>query len=157
MPADPTAMAATLVEVAGRYVDRLIETSGPRVVVVDDMHWIDASSVGMLEVLVERAARLPLVVLAAMRPGPRAGLGGAAGRRARSASSGLSLPETAQLATQIARAAFDADGARRIHERTAGNPLFVTETVRASLDDGTLAWHDGRVTLTEGPVDEPSR
>ena len=62
------------------------------------------------------------------------------------------MPETAQLATQIARAAFDADGARRIHERTAGNPLFVTETVRASLDDGTLAWHDGRVTLSEGPV-----
>ena len=30
--------------------------------------------------------------------------------------------------------------------------MFVTETVRASLDDGTLAWHDGRVTLTEGPV-----
>ncbi len=151
MPADSTAMAAALVDVAGRYVDRLIETSGPRVVVVDDMHWIDASSVGMLEVLVERAARLPLVVLAAMRPGPRPAWAERPGVE-EIGLSGLSLPETAQLATQIARAAFDADGARRIHERTAGNPLFVTETVRASLDDGTLAWHDGRVTLTEGPV-----
>jgi class 3 adenylate cyclase len=151
MPADSAAMSATLGEVAGRYVDRLIETSGPRVVVVDDLHWIDASSGGALEVLVERAARLPLVVLAAMRPGPRPHWADlpAVGEIG---LTGLSLPETAQLATQIARAAFDADGARRIHERTAGNPLFVTETVRASLDDGTLAWHDGRVTLTEGPV-----
>ena len=62
------------------------------------------------------------------------------------------MPETAQLATEVARAALDADDARRIHERTAGNPLFVTETVRALLDDGTLAWHDGRVTLADVPV-----
>ena len=65
---------------------------------------------------------------------------------------GLDMPETAQLVTEIARAALDADDARRIHERTAGNPLFVTETVRALLDDGTLAWHDGRVTLSDVPV-----
>jgi class 3 adenylate cyclase len=151
VPADPAALTTSLVEVAGRYVDRLIETSGPRVVVVDDLHWIDASSVGMLEVLVERASRLPLVVLAAMRPVPRPAWTSLPGVEVIDLS-GLSMPETAQLATQIARAAFDADGARRIHERTAGNPLFVTETVLASLDDGTLAWHDGRVTLAEGPV-----
>ncbi len=151
MPADSTAVTATLLEVAGRYVDRLIETSGPRVVVVDDLHWIDASSVAMIEVLVERASRLPLVVLAGMRPVERPTWTSRPGVEGIDLS-GLSMPETAQLATQIARAAFDADGARRIHERTAGNPLFVTETVRASLDDGTLAWHDGRVTLSEGPV-----
>jgi class 3 adenylate cyclase len=151
MPADPTAVTSTLVDVAGRYVDRLIETSGPRVVVVDDLHWLDASSIGMLEVLVERASRLPLVVLAAMRPVPLPAWTSLPNVEDFDLS-GLSMPETAQLATQIARAAFDADGARRIHERTAGNPLFVTETVRASLDDGTLAWHDGRVTLAEGPV-----
>jgi class 3 adenylate cyclase len=151
VPADPAALTSSLVEVAVRYVDRLIETSGPRVVVVDDLHWLDASSGGMLEVLVERASRLPLVVLAAMRPVPRPAWTGLPGVEVIDLS-GLSMPETAQLATQIARAAFDADGARRIHERTAGNPLFVTETVRASLDDGTLAWHDGRVTLAEGPV-----
>ena len=151
MPTDATTVTATLVEVAGRYVDRLIETSGPRVVVVDDLQWIDASSVAMIEVLVERASRLPLVVLAAMRPVERPAWATQAGVE-QIDMSGLSMPETAQLATQIARAAFDADGARRIHERTAGNPLFVTETVRASLDDGTLAWHDGRVTLSESSV-----
>jgi hypothetical protein len=63
---------------------------------------------------------------------------------------GLAEPETAQLATLVARAALDAEGARRIHVRTGGNPLFVSETVRAFLEDGTLAWRDGRVALVEG-------
>jgi hypothetical protein len=62
---------------------------------------------------------------------------------------GLEPPETARLATLVARAALDADGARRIHERTDGNPLFIGETVRAYLDDGTLEWRDGRVTLAD--------
>jgi predicted ATPase len=60
---------------------------------------------------------------------------------------GLAEPETARLATIVARAAVDADGARTIHERTGGNPLFVGETVRAYLADGTLRWRDGRVAL----------
>jgi predicted ATPase len=105
----------------------------------------------MIEVLVERATRAPIVVLTGMRPGQppvwtswpgveRLDLGG------------LAMPETAQLATQVARAALDADDARRIHDRTAGNPLFVTETVRALLQDGTLAWDGGRVTLTDAPL-----
>jgi predicted ATPase len=62
---------------------------------------------------------------------------------------GLAEPETARLATLVARAAVEADDARRIHERTAGNPLFVGETVRAYLEDGTLERRDGRVALAE--------
>ena len=61
---------------------------------------------------------------------------------------GLAEPETARLATLVARAAVDADGARSIHERTGGNPLFVGETVRAFLEDGTLERRDGRVALS---------
>jgi len=66
---------------------------------------------------------------------------------------GLAVPETAQLATQVARAALGVGDAQRIHDRTSGNPLFVTETVRAFLGDGTLARKDGRVTLRDAPID----
>ena len=58
-------------------------------------------------------------------------------------------PETARLATIVARAALDADDAQRIHDRTEGNPLFIGETVRASIEDGTLELRDGRMTLVE--------
>ena len=44
---------------------------------------------------------------------------------------------------------LDADDAQRIHDRTEGNPLFIGETVRASIEDGTLELRDGRMTLVE--------
>jgi class 3 adenylate cyclase len=147
MPADPVETTAALAEVAERYIDRLLDTSGPRVVVIDDLQWLDPSSEGMVELLVDRTATRPLVVLAATRPGSVPEWATAATIR-RSRLDGLDEPETARLATIVARAAVDADGARRIHERTGGNPLFVGETVRAFLEDGTLQWRDGLVALT---------
>lgn len=146
MPTDPGEIASTLIEVGAAYLDQLLETTGPRVVAIDDLHWLDPSSVGMVELLIERARTHPLLVIAAARPGAlpawaddpaveRLDLGG------------LAEPETARLATIVARAAVDADGARAIHKRTGGNPLFVGETVRAFLEDGTLRLRDGRVEM----------
>jgi class 3 adenylate cyclase len=146
-PSDPAEVAATLTEVGSRYLDRMVATTGPRIIVVDDLHWLDPSSVGMIDMVVERTADHPVLLLAATRPGPLpAWAMGDAVTRIR--LDGLAEPETAWLATLIARAAVDADGARDIHERTGGNPLFVGETVRAFLEDGTLSWRDGRVALT---------
>ncbi len=151
-PSDPAEVAATLGEVAGRYIQRMIECFGPRVVVVDDLHWLDGSSEGLVDLLMDAATRMPLVVLVGSRPDRLERLVGRQGI-SRLDLPGLSEPETAQLATLVARAAVDADGARRIHERTAGNPLFVTETVRAFLEDGTLARRDGRVDMVGGGAD----
>jgi hypothetical protein len=148
MPADPTEMTTTLLEVASSYIDRLIATTGPRVVVIDDLHWQDHSSVGMIEVVVDAASRYPLVVLAATRPGELPSWMGRPDVE-RLDLAGLEAPETAMLATIVARAAVEADGARSIHERTGGNPLFVSETVRAYLADGTLELRDGLVALVE--------
>ena len=143
---DPAEVASTVAELAYLYLDRLLATTGPRVVIIDDLHWLDPSSIGIVELLVDATERYPLVVLAGSRPGP---LPDWADRPTvtRLELHGLSEPETARLATLIARAALDADGARSIHERTAGNPLFITETVRAFLEDGTLTWRDGRVAM----------
>ena len=148
VPDDPSEVVAALQEVAHRYIDRVIETAGPRVIVIDDLHWIDQSSAAMVDLLVERSSAIPLVLLCAMRPGPPPAWADA-GHVRRLRVGGLRESESGQLATNIARAALDAGDARRIHERTGGNPLFVTETVRAFLGDGTLAVHDGRLTLVE--------
>ena len=148
IPADPGEVASSILDVASRYLDALIADHGPRCVVLDDLHWMDPSSRPTVDLLVEKAAQGPMVILVSSRPAPlpdwvdlpqvtRVDLGG------------LEPPETARLATLVARAALDADGARRIHERTDGNPLFIGETVRAYLDDGTLEWRDGRVTLVD--------
>ena len=154
-PSDPAEVASALTEVARHYVERLLTLAGPRVVVVDDLHWLDPSSVTLAELLVEATADRPLIVLAGTRP---TGVPSWVDRPdvQRIDLQGLAEPETARLATLVARAAVDADGIRSIHERTAGNPLFIGETVRAFLEDGTLEWRDGRVALTEsGPPRVP--
>ena len=148
VPADPAETTVILGEVGMAYLDRLLEADGPRVVVLDDVHWIDTSSQGFLELLVSSAADRPLVVIATMRPGPMPAWADLA-HVERIELSGLAQPETAQLATIVARAALDADDARQIHERTQGNPLFIGETVRASIEDGTFELRDGRMTLIE--------
>lgn len=148
MPSDPAEVATTLVELAARYLERVFAETGPRVLVIDDLHWQDPSSVALIELLIDAATRHPLVVLAGTRRGD---LPTWIERPDVSVVElhGLDAPETARLATLVARAAVEADGARSIHERTGGNPLFVSETVRAYLEDGTLALRDGRVELVE--------
>jgi adenylate cyclase len=148
IPDDPAETAAMLVEVAEAYIDRMMATYGPRVIVLDDVHWLDASSAAMVEMIVTTAAVRPLVVLAAMRPGPEPAWASLP-HVERLELAGLAPPETAQLATIVARAALDADDARRIHERTQGNPLFIGETVRAFIEDGSLELRDGRMTLVD--------
>jgi len=146
VPADPAETTAILSEVVVAYLERLLAADGPRVVVLDDVHWIDTSSVGFLDLLAAMAADRPLVIIATMRPGA-APAWATLPHVERIDLSGLDAPETAQLATIVARAALGADDARQIHERTQGNPLFIGETVRASIEDGTLELRDGRMVL----------
>ncbi len=147
-PSDPAEVAGGLADVARRYVDRLVTVAGPRAVVIDDLHWLDPSSIPLVEFIAEATTDRPLVLLAGSRPTgipawvERPGVN-------RIDLTGLAEPETARLATLVARAAVDAQGIRSIHERTDGNPLFIGETVRAFLEDGTLEWRDGRVALIE--------
>jgi class 3 adenylate cyclase len=155
VPDDPAETATALGEVAAAYLDRILTLDGPRVIVLDDIHWIDTSSVGMVELIVTVAAARALVVVATTRPGS-APAWARLPHVERLELAGLSPPETAQLATIVARAALDAEDARRIHERTDGNPLFIGETVRASIEDGTLELRDGRMQLIEpGPARMP--
>ena len=70
VPSDPADIARDLRAVAIRYVSRLIELDGPRVVVVDDLHWLDPSSAGIFEELVGLSASLPLLVLVGSRGEP---------------------------------------------------------------------------------------
>ena len=155
MPSDPAEVASALMDVAARYVDRLVAETGPRILVIDDLHWLDPSSVSLVDLLVGATADRPLVVFGGTRP---SGIPAWADRPGvvRIDLAGLAEPETARLATLVARAAVEAEGVRSIHQRTAGNPLFVSETVRAFLEDGTLEWRDGRVGLVEsGPPRVP--
>lgn len=148
VPAKPAAVAAATRSLAVRYTQRLVEVSGPRVIVVDDLHWLDHSSTGMLDELVGITARVPLLLLLGSRAGeppPVPSLEAVERIELR----GLDLDATRELAAVTLGGAVDPLDARRLHLRTAGNPLFITESVRAALDDSGAA--DGRLVLDGGP------
>jgi predicted ATPase len=152
-PADPAELGATLRLVARRYVDRMIAEFGPRVVVIDDLQWIDRSSTGQLEELIAAARRLPLLVLATARPEPLPAWVDADDLDWISVE-GLDAGETAELAAEVAGAALTPGDARILHGRTGGNPLFVSEIVRILLEDGALEEREGRLALNTSNTTE---
>jgi adenylate cyclase len=135
VPAEPVAVAEAIRALANRYVGRLIQVSGPRVIVVDDLHWLDPSSAGMIDEVVRLTERVPFFLLLGTRPGPSPA-SSTLERLERIGLEGLDQAETRDLAVSIAGSPINHDEAKRLHERTAGNPLFITETVRALLEDG---------------------
>jgi len=152
VPAEPAAVAEAVRSLAARYTQRLVEVSGPRVIVVDDLHWLDHSSTGMLDELVRMTGRVPLLLLLGSRAGeppPVPSLEGVERIELR----GLDLEATRELAAVTFGGAVDPVDARRLHIRTAGNPLFITETVRAALEDPGAS--DGRRLALEPRASRP--
>ena len=122
-----------------------------RPIVVDDLQWADAQTLALLQAL-ERSGRLTLLATLrhqALAPALQAWLDALAGPgRATTVSLGP-LPEPA-LARLLAHLSGQPQGAPRfaawLHARSAGNPLFALESLRALFAQGRLTedaagWH----------------
>ncbi|HEX5823901.1 MAG TPA: adenylate/guanylate cyclase domain-containing protein [Candidatus Limnocylindrales bacterium] len=145
VPPDPAEIDRDLRSVAVRYIERLIDLDGPRVLVVDDLQWLDRSSAGIFDELVRLTSTMPLALLVGSRPGSRpAALDGDDVRRL--VLEGLDVTQTGELAGAVAGVAVDPDDVLRLHARTGGNPLFIGETVRAIVDEGAIGG-DGRLAF----------
>jgi DNA-binding winged helix-turn-helix (wHTH) protein/tetratricopeptide (TPR) repeat protein len=113
----------------------------PRVLVIEDLHAADEGSVDVLSSLAPDLASSHLLVIATSRED----VGGRFSRRLRPGEvivlSGLGLADVERyLAGAIGRAATP-DLARFVHERTAGNPLFLKEAARMVVAQRTKAGH----------------
>ena len=127
---------------------RRLGEAGPLLVVVDDLHWADVASLGLLGFLAGELKAARLVVLGTYRDvevaagEPLAETLGALARQPvveRIALGGLSNAEVARL---IAATTGNRPGeglVRAVHERTEGNPFFVTELLRLLQSEGRLA------------------
>ncbi|HWC27925.1 MAG TPA: AAA family ATPase, partial [Solirubrobacteraceae bacterium] len=137
----------------------------PLVVVLDDLHWADASSLLALEFVARTLPDVPLLAIAAYRHAEahaRADLAAPLGGLARAATrlplEGLDRDEVGLLAA--ARARGLGSGAREpipprlvaaVHRASAGNPFFVDELVQLLASQGRL--HDE--AAAEGPLPLP--
>ncbi len=151
-PIDPVEVAASIRSLARAYLERLIDLDGPRVIVVDDLHWLDPSSAGIFGELVDVALRRPLLLLVGSRPTGPVHLALERAEVHRLTLGGLDESQTGELAEAVAGTSVDAADVRRLHLRTGGNPLFIGETVRASVDEGAIT-DDGRLAIGRG--DDP--
>ncbi|HHH40737.1 MAG TPA: adenylate/guanylate cyclase domain-containing protein, partial [Chloroflexi bacterium] len=128
----------------------------PTVVVMEDLHWADETSLNLLIHLMPLAQEAPVLFLSILRPEPRSGPlqrvregGMGVGLYSEVRLSPLSPEESATLianllrTNQIPRALQE-----RILEKAEGNPLFVEEIVRSLIQDGVLVEEGGRWEVT---------
>ena len=122
--------------------------SGPLVLVLDDLHWADATLLDLVEHVVAwtRDAAILLVCLA--RPElveTRPGWGGGRLDATNLTLGPLSREETAELLDNLLGRAELVPGARdRIMDAAEGHPLFLEELLAMLIDDGWLQWRQDR-------------
>ena len=112
----------------------------PVVIVLDDLHRVDQSSLALLDFVARARLAAPLLVVGAYRhdelePATRDVLAGLASRSEHVHLEGLNEPDVAALLASIAGDAHAERSAAEIHRRTGGHPFFVREMAHL-LDAG---------------------
>lgn len=126
-----------------------VEDESPRLVILEDLHWADASTLELVVAIIERAASCRVLVIFTFRPELRLPDAVVA------ASTVLALrplerSETYQLALSVAGGKpLPVELTRRLDEWTKGVPLYIEELVKGLLESGTLVEKDDRFELAE--------
>jgi DNA-binding SARP family transcriptional activator len=120
----------------------LLAGPGPRLLMADDLHWADIETLRLLHYLIRSRPEAPLLVAATARREDLDALTelttglGALDRLTRLDLAPLSQRETALLGERLAGRTLTRGQAERLFAETAGNPLFVVETLRAGWSGG---------------------
>jgi len=118
----------------------------PMVIAMEDLHWIDPSTLELTRMLVEQAATTPLMLLYSARPEFRAPWAMRA-HHAQITLNRLNDRDTRDMvAGVVARAALAQDLIDSVVRRTDGVPLFAEELTRLILE------RDGRSVVREIPA-----
>jgi class 3 adenylate cyclase/tetratricopeptide (TPR) repeat protein len=119
----------------------------PLVIVVEDLHWVDAISEQALSAVIDAVASLPVLLLLTHRPG-------SAGALERTSATRLVLdPLADEQSAELIRGvlgvgALPVELERLVAGKAEGNPFYTEEVVRSLLDAGVLARADGGYALT---------
>jgi predicted ATPase len=107
----------------------------PMVMVVEDLHWLDPSSLELQQLLAEQGAIAPLMLLYTARPEFRQRWP-LRSHHTQITLNRLSTRDAQKMIAQVAaRHALPRETLDRVTERTSGVPLFVEELTRAVLDN----------------------
>jgi adenylate cyclase len=149
---DPEARQRALLE----FNRRLIAARSlrePAMLVVEDLHWIDAGTEAFVASTIEAAAETRTLVVVNFRPEYHAAWMNGAGYR-QLALAPLGAEATAALLGELLGPdPSTGDLGERIRERTQGNPFFIEELVQALAENGSLVGTRGAYRLA-APVAE---
>lgn len=130
----------------------------PRLLVLDDAHWVDADTFAWLPLLLKTAAGRPLLLLMTVRSEDVEANEALRGLRQSLLRTGelsertlapLDAEETNAVATELASGTLSVDALRQLYRETEGNPLFIVEMVRSGFElshkDGEAEKQDDRL------------
>ncbi|MCC6196062.1 MAG: AAA family ATPase [Burkholderiales bacterium] len=151
-----------LAETKGRFLEglaiALLTAAGDGSLVFDDLHWFDSASAELVAHLVRRAQRTRLLAAArehdlAANVAVQSALGAIEhdGLLTRIALEPLTETDVLKLVRALSGSTSAAVFSRRLHAATAGNPLFIMESLRDLFSAGVL-WRDGGTWST--PYDD---
>jgi predicted ATPase len=151
-PLEPQALQAQYLTAIRRLLQAMAGRI-PLVLILEDLHWADPSSVELLRQLLPLASTEPLVFCLVTRPerdtsgwklvtAARDLLGGGLTELTLKA---LSDTESRQLVSNLLEIEALPEGTRTaILERAEGNPFFVEEVIRMLIDRRAISWQEGR-------------
>src|SRR5438552_17473284 len=126
----------------------------PVVMTIEDLHWMDESSIELLRSLVVRLASARVMVLVTERPDAQTAWPGHV------ALTRIVLPRLADddvtaIIRAVAGAPLPAELERRLVEKAEGSPFFAEEMTRALFEEGHLVRDDGHSEVTRPVADIP--
>ncbi len=130
----------------------------PLVVMLDDLHWADQSSIELLEGLLQLAVDHPIFFLLLARPGFQATSQRIQdfarlhhpGRYAEIRLDPLDARATRHLVTNLFKQGEIPRATQTlIEEKACGNPFYLEEVVRSLVDEGAMVYRDGSFQATE--------
>ena len=137
-------------------------TAQPLVLMLDDLHWADSTSLELLETLLPVTNRAPLLILGLLRPqreDPAWKIHETAAREYPHRYTSLHLrPLNEQQSADLVRALLEIDGIpmsmrRLILAKSEGNPFYVEEVIRTLLDSGVVVREGERWVATAEVAD----
>lgn len=129
----------------------------PLILVLDDLHWADAPTLKLFELLASTVPTVPLLLVGTYRDVDVAGDHRIAklaarlpGDTTRVELRGLGVDAVARLVAATARAEPAPPLVRWLHRHTGGNPLFAQEVVRLLVAEGRLDQPPRHLVLPNG-------
>jgi class 3 adenylate cyclase/tetratricopeptide (TPR) repeat protein len=140
-----------------RFVEALA-TTGPTVLVIEDLHWADEQLLDFIDHLIHWSKPVPLLVVATTRPdllNRRPSLAAPNGRCLVMPLSALSEVDTERLLDEsLGRVSLSPGLRSAVVDRSAGNPLYAEEYVRM-LADRERAGDLGQAPVADKDDDVP--